>query len=132
MLVLAVLGALLAACQSVRLFADLPKTEGAETEECLIDFSQKMQGHLLSAGPLPATLDAEQFFRILDPYYTDKACLRTVQAYPVQVVPKGESYALSLCDTGRHWVLYEDWGDTMDRVDRPYVREQLAVPCPAN
>ncbi len=119
----------LASCQTVHTFADLSSTTGAETEECLIDFSKKIACHTLSDGPLPADLDAAQFFRMLDPDYPDKTCLRTVQAYPVKVVRKDDSYLLFLCDKESRWVLYEDWGVTIDQVDRPYIRERREVAC---
>ncbi len=130
-LVLLLIGSLLlASCHAARSFADLPPTAGAETEECLIDFSKKIQGHTLADGPLPANLDAARFFRLLDADYSDKTCLRTVQAYPVMVVPQDGSYRLFLCDPQRRWVLYEDWGGTIDRVDHPYIRERKEVACP--
>ncbi len=121
---------LLASCQTVHTFADLPPTAGAETEECLIDFSKKIRGHTLTDGPLPAVLDAARFFRLLDPDYPDKTCLRAVQAYPVKVIAIEDSYVLFLCDPGRRWVLYEDRGATIDRVDHPYIRERKEVACP--
>ena len=121
---------ILASCQTVRTFADLSPTTGAEAEECLIDFSKKIKGHTLSDGPLPAALDAARFFRLLEPDYSAKTCLRTVQAYPVEVGPRDDSYALYLCDKQHRWVLYEDLGATLDRVDRPYVRERIEVTCP--
>ncbi len=130
-LVLLLIGSLLlASCRTVPTFADLPATTGAETEECLIDFSKKIQGHTLADGPLPANLDAAGFFRLLDADYPDKTCLQSVQAYPVKVVEQEGSYRLFLCDTERRWVLYEDWGGTLDRVDHPYIRERKEVACP--
>lgn len=113
----------LVSCQTVYTFANLPSTTGAETEECLIDVSKKLMGHTLSDGPLLTDLDAARFFRTLDPDYPDKTCFWTVQAYPVKGVQKDDSYVLFPCDKQRRWVLYEDWGTTVDRVDHPYVRE---------
>jgi hypothetical protein len=121
---------LLAGCQSVRTFADLPPTTGSGAEECLIDFSKKIKGHTLVDGPLPADLDAAKFFRLLEPDYPDKTCLEKVQVYPIKVISQDDSYVLFLCDPERRWVLYEDWGKTTDRVDRPYVRERTEVSCP--
>lgn len=128
--VLAAGSLLLAACPRGGTFADLPATMGAETEECLVDFAKKIEGHRLAEGPLPAGLDASQFFRLLAPDYPDQTCLRRVQAFPVQVEPRGESYRLVLCDPTRRWALYEDWGETLDRVDHPYVRQRVEVACP--
>ena len=121
---------LLAACQTVRTFADLTPNTAAEAEECLIDFSKKIKGHTLADGPLPADLDAARFFRLLEPDYPDKTCLRAVQTYPIKVIPQDDSYILFLCDAEKRWALYEDWGKTTDRVDHPYVRDRKEVSCP--
>ncbi len=122
---------LLASCCAVRTFADLSPTAGAEAEECLIDFSKKIKGHTLADGPLPADLDAAKFFRMLDADYPDKTCFKTVQKYPIKVVAQDDSYVLFLCDPTRRWVLYEDSGKTIDRVDHPYARERKEVACAA-
>jgi hypothetical protein len=114
------------ACAAPRQFSDVPRTEGTDIEECLIDFSQKM-----AAEPVASLsgLDAEKFFALLAPY-ADQSCLRRVRAYPVMVRQAGTSYLLTVCEKGRRWVLFEDDGATLDKVDHAFVRDGVEVKCP--
>ena len=125
---LLVISIAVASCIHVHAFSDLPRTEGAEIEECLIDFSQKM-----AAVPPEqlSNLDRDKFFAVLDPAYSDRTCLTRAMAYPIQVRSNGQSYVLIVCEKGKHWVLFEDDGRTIDRVDRAYVREGKEVSCPS-
>jgi hypothetical protein len=117
-----------ASCTHLRSFADLPRTEGVEIEECLIDFSQKMAA--LPPDRLSG-LNRDKFFAILAPDYpSDKTCLTRVAAYPVFVRPEGGSYIITVCEKQRQWALFEDDGATLDRVDRAFVREGKEVHCP--
>lgn len=116
-----------ASCTYVHAFSDLPRTEGAEIEECLIDFSQKMAA--VSPDQL-LSLDRDRFFAVLEPAYSDRTCLDRVMAYPIQVRSEGQSYVLTVCEKGRRWLLFEDDGRTIDQVDRAYVREGKKVSCP--
>jgi hypothetical protein len=126
LVVVLVLAAFSGACAAPRQFSEVPRTEGAEVEECLIDFSQKM------AAEPPASLsglDAEKFFALLAPY-ADQDCLRKVRTYPVGVREYGRSYLLTVCDKHRQWVLFEDDGATLDKVDHAFVRDGVEVKCP--
>lgn len=121
-----IIAALSEACAAPRQFSEVPRTEGAEIEECLIDFSQK-----IAAEP-PASLsglDADKFFALLAPY-ANQSCLRRVRAYPVLVRETGTSYVLTVCDKQRQWVLFEDDGATLDKVDHAFVRDGVEVKCP--
>lgn len=107
-------------------------TDVASLEDYLVDFSQKIQGHVLLAGPLPPDLDTPKFFAILDPYYQNKEPLEKVKSYPVKVLPQDESYVLILCDKESRFIVYKDLGKTIDFVDYCYWREQKQVPCSDN
>jgi hypothetical protein len=118
--------AISAACARPRQFSEVPRTEGTDIEECLIDFSQKM------AAEPPASLaglDANKFFTLISPY-ASQDCLRRVRAYPVTVRPAGTSYLLTVCDKCRRWVLFEDDGATVDKVDHAFVRDGIEMKCP--
>lgn len=105
--------------------------KSAELEEFLIDFSKKMAGHVLIDGPLPDDIDQATFFTILERYYTDHTLIDRVRRYPVHVDANKGSYTLSLCDRRGRWAMYKDLGETIDKVDFPYVRLGQAIPCPA-
>lgn len=108
---------------------EIDRGEVAGLEEYLIDFSKKIEGHKLLNGPLPADLNAEKFFAILDPYYPDKSIIAKVREYPVKVSPHGESYVLTLCDKKSRFMLYKDLGETITLVDFPYWREKKKEKC---
>jgi hypothetical protein len=108
------------------------KSQIAELDDCLVDFSQKIKGHTLLQSPLPQDLDAEKLFSILDTYYQDKGCLKKVKVYPVRVYIEDDSYTLILCDKDSKFTLYKDLGKTTDFVDFPYYRQQKEVPCGVN
>ena len=108
------------------------KSQIAELDDCLVDFSQKIKGHTLLQGPLPQDLDAEIFFSILEPYYQDKGCLIKVRVYPVRVYIQDDSYGLILCDKDSKFTFYKDLGKTTDFVDFPYYRQQKEMPCDTN
>jgi hypothetical protein len=101
-------------------------------EDYLVDFSQKIQGHILLTGPLPPDLDASRFFAILDPYYPNKEPIEKVKSYPVRVLPQDENYVLILCDKESRFIAYKDLGKTIDFVDYRYWHEQKQVPCSNN
>jgi hypothetical protein len=117
-------------CSTLLSLAD--KSQIAELDDCLVDFSQKIKGHTLLQGPLPQDLDAEKFFSILEPYYQDKGCLIKVKVYPVRVYIQDDSYGLILCDKDSKFTFYKDLGKTTDFVDFPYYRQQKEVPCDTN
>jgi hypothetical protein len=118
---------LMASCTTSSYLAD--KSQIADLDDCLVDFSQKMKGHMLLQGPLPQDLDARKFFSILEPYYQDRECLKKVAAYPVRVSIQDAGYILILCDNDSRFTLYKDLGKTTDFVDFPYYRQQNTVPC---
>ena len=104
----------------------------AYLEDYLVDFSQKVQGHILLNGPLPPDLDTPKFFAILDPYYQNKEPMEKVKSYPVRVFTQEESYVLILCDKESRFIVYKDLGKTIDFVDYRYWHEQKQVPCGDN
>lgn len=106
-----------------------PSDQGAEVEEYLIDFSKKIEGRRILGEQLPPDLDAEKFFAILAQDYQDGKFIDRVREYPVRVLPDGESYILILCDRDRKWILFKDLGRTIDKVDYPYGRQGIRIPC---
>jgi len=120
---------ILAACPRFQYSHGFDPQEIAELEEYLIDFSKKIEGHRLSIGPLPADLNADKFFSILEQYYPDKEIIRKVKKYSVRVYPESNSYVLTLCDQESKFILYKDLGRTITFIDHPYWREEKKVPC---
>jgi hypothetical protein len=116
-------------CSKFQSSQEIDPKEVSELEEYLIDFSKKIEGHRLLAGFLPPDLDADKFFSILEKYYPDKKIIEIVKKYPVRVFREGESYVLTLCDTGSKMALYKDLGSTITFVDFPYYRRGEKVPC---
>jgi hypothetical protein len=104
--------------------------EIAGIEEYLIDYSKKIEGYRLTHGSLPANLDAEKFFSMLDKYYQAKPeIISDVKKFPVFVRNDGQSYLLVVCDKDSRLALYRDSGKTTDKVDNAYWREGRQVPC---
>ena len=116
-------------CSKFQSSQEIDPKEVSELEEYLIDFSKKIEGHRLLAGFLPPDLDADKFFSILEKYYPDKKIIEIVKKYPVRVFREGESYVLTLCDTGSKMAFYKDLGSTITFVDFPYYRRGEKVPC---
>ncbi len=101
------------------------KNEVDELERYLVEFSIHLKGK-----DLPADLDTQTFFSLLEGVYPHQDIIEKVKQYPVKVRRKGKSYVLILCDKEFVWVLYEDLGETTNRVDNIYWPEGLTVPCP--
>jgi len=98
--------------------------EIGELEKYLIEFSIHLEGK-----DLPADLDAEKFFALLETVYPHPDIIEKVKQYPVQVRRKGKSYVLNLCDKKSEWKLYEDLGETTRVVDHIYDPEERRVRC---
>jgi hypothetical protein len=112
------------------LFVTPADQDVAALEEYLIDFSKKIAGFQMVGGDLPTDLNADKFFAILTPLYSDDEMIRKVGAYPVIVNSDDASYALMLCDKRNRYILYRDLGKTIDYVDDPYWRQGKKVACP--
>jgi len=98
--------------------------EIGELEKYLIEFSIHLEGK-----DLPADLDAEKFFALLETVYPHPDIIEKVKQYPVHVRRKGKSYVLNLCDQKSEWKLYEDLGETTRVVDHIYDPEERKVRC---
>jgi hypothetical protein len=120
---------IVAACPWFQPSQGFDQKDVAQLEEYLIDFSKKIQGHRLSTGSLPADLDADKFFSILERYYPDQEIIQKVRKYPLRVYPEGDSYVLILCDQESKFILYKDLGTTITFIDYPYWRETKQVDC---
>ena len=100
------------------------RSEVDELEKYLIEFSIHLKGK-----DLPANLDAQKFFSLLEAVYPHQDIIEKVKQYPVKVRRKGESYVLILCDKQSEWRLYEDLGETTYIVDNIYDPEERTVRC---
>jgi hypothetical protein len=93
--------------------------EADELEKYLIEFSISLKGK-----DLPANLDAQKFFSLLETVYPHQDIIEKVKQYPVKVRREGKSYVLTLCDKQSEWMLYKDLGETTERVDNIYDPEE--------
>ncbi len=99
------------------------RREVDELEKYLVDFSIHLKGK-----DLPAKLDTQKFFSLLETVYPHPDIIEKVRQYPVKVRRKGESYVLNLCDKQSEWMLYEDLGETTDIVDYILTPEESCQP----
>jgi len=100
------------------------RSEVRELEKYLIDFSIHLKGK-----DLPANLDAQKFFSLLETVYPHQDIIEKVKQYPVKVRREGKSYVLTLCDKQSEWMLYKDLGETTHMVDYILEPEGLMVQC---
>jgi len=100
------------------------RSEVDELEKYLIEFSIHLKGK-----DLPAKLDTQKFFSLLETVYPDKDIIEKVKQFPVKVKREGKSYVLTLCDKKSEWILYKDSGETTHIVDYILAPEGLMVAC---
>jgi hypothetical protein len=100
------------------------RSEVDELEKYLIEFSIHLKGK-----DLPANLDAQKFFSLLEAVYPHRDNIEKVKQYPVKVRREGKSYVLTLCDKQSEWMLYKDLGETTHIVDNIYDPEERTVRC---
>jgi hypothetical protein len=100
------------------------RSEVDELEKYLIEFSIHLKDK-----DLPADLDAQKFFSLLEAGYPHQDPIEKVKQYPVKVRRERGSYVLTLCDKQSEWMLYKDLGETTHMVDNIYDPEERTVRC---